>query len=76
MLEFKNQKNYKFSLAFWGDFDAYPYLKNRFKGYKWIEVELPVRTNLDYAKEMHKVEISELGISFEYDNQDPQRRPM
>jgi hypothetical protein len=65
-----------FSVTFWGDFDAYPFLKNRFKDYKWIETELPARTDLDYAEEIHKVEIPELGINFEYDNQDPLRRPM
>ncbi len=73
----RNTKKIKsFSLTFWGNFDAYPYLKNRFKNYKWIETELPIRTNLDYAEEIHRVEIPELGISFEYDNQDPIRRPM
>lgn len=72
----RNTKKIKsFSLTFWGNFDAYPYLKNRFKDYKWIETELPVRTDLDYAEEIHRVEIPELGITFEYDNQDPLRRP-
>jgi hypothetical protein len=73
----KHTKKIKsFSVTFWGHFDAYPYLKNRFKGYQWIETELPIRTNLDYAEEIHRVEIPELGISFDYDNQDPLRRPM
>ena len=57
-------------------FDAYAYLKKRFKDYKWIETELPIRTDLDYAEEIHRVEIPELGITFEYDNQDPLRRPL
>lgn len=64
------------SMPYWVDFDAYAYLKKRFKEYKWVETELPVRTHLDYAEEIHKVEIPELGITFEYDNQDPLRRPM
>lgn len=71
----KTKKIKSFSLNFWGNFDAYPYLKNRFKNYKWIETELPIRTDLDYAEEIHRVEIPELGITFEYDNQDPLRRP-
>jgi hypothetical protein len=72
----RNTKKIKsFSLTFWGNFDAYPYLKNRFKDYKWIEIELPIRSNLDYEEEIHRVEIPELGITFEYDNQDPLRRP-
>lgn len=72
----KTQKIYSFSLSYRGNFDAYVYFKKRFKDYKWIETELPIRTNLDYAEEIHKVEIPELGITFEYDNQDPLRRPM
>ncbi len=64
------------SMSYWVNFDAYAYLKKRFKGYKWIETELPPRTKLDYAEEIHKVEIPELGMTFEYDNQDPLRRPM
>jgi hypothetical protein len=52
------------------------HLEKRFKNYKWIETELPARTHLDYAEEIHKVEIPELGINFKYDNQDPLRRPM
>lgn len=72
----KNSRIYSAALFYWVDFDAYAFLKKRFKDYKWIEAELPIRTNLDYAEELHKVEIPELGISFEYDNQDPLRRPM
>lgn len=72
----QSQKVESFVLTYWVDFDAYAYLKKRFKNYKWIETELPIRTHLDYAEEIHKVEIPELGIHFEYDNQDPLRRPM
>lgn len=64
------------SMPYWVNYDAYAYLKKRFKDFKWIETELPPRTKLDYAEEIHKVEIPELGIKFEYDNQDPLRRPM
>jgi hypothetical protein len=72
----KTKEIYSIALTYWVDFDAYAFLKKRFKDYKWIETELPIRTDLDYAEELHKVEIPELGISFEYDNQDPLRRPM
>ncbi|MBA2404018.1 MAG: hypothetical protein H0V66_04535 [Bdellovibrionales bacterium] len=64
------------SMPYWVNFDAYAFLKKRFKEYEWIETEIPIRTHLDYAEEIHKVEIPELKISFEYDNQDPLRRPM
>ena len=63
------------SMSFWVDFDAYTFLKSRFKRYSWIETELPPR-KLHYAEEIRKVEIPEVGITFEYDNQDPLRRPM
>lgn len=57
-------------------FDAYAYLKKRFKDYNWIETALPLRTDLDYAEELYQVEIPELGMMFRYNNQDPLRRPM
>lgn len=69
------KKIYSISLNYGVNFDAYSQLKKRFKDYKWIETELPIRTDLDYAEEIHRVEIPELGITFEYDNQDPLRRP-
>lgn len=64
------------SMSFGVDYDAYTFLKKRFQSFSWIETELPAGKNLDYAEEIHKVEIPEVGISFEYDNQDPLRRPM
>ncbi len=72
----KSQKVESFVLTYWVNYDAYAYLKKRLKDYKWIETELPARTHLDYAEEIHKVEIPELKMTFEYDNQDPLRRPM
>lgn len=64
------------SLWFWQKgFDNYLFLKKRFKGYKWEEKELPPIQS-DYVNEPYEVKIPELGIEFEYDNQDPQRRPM
>ncbi len=63
------------SMPFWKDFDAYAFLKKRFKGYKWIETAIPSKSE-DVVEEKFKVEIPELGIKFEYDNQDPLRRPM
>lgn len=64
------------SFPFWVDYDAYAYLKKRFKNYKWVETELSSNRHLDYLEEVHRVEIPDLGITFEYDNQDPLRRPM
>ncbi len=63
-------------LYFWKkEFDNYTFLKDRFKDYKWVEVELPfVKT--DVENEPRKVTIPDLGITFEYDNQDPLRRPL
>lgn len=72
----QDQKITTIALAYLVKFDAYAYLKKRFKDYKWIETKLPPRTHLDYVEEIHKVDIPELGVTFEYDNQDPLRRPM
>lgn len=63
------------SMPYWVDFDAYAFLKKRFKNYKWIETEIPP-TASDVEEDKYKVELPELGITFEYDNQDPLRRPM
>lgn len=63
------------SMPYWVNFDAYNFLKKRFKDYKWIETELPA-TATDVEEDKYKVELPELGITFEYDNQDPLRRPM
>ena len=75
---FVNKKNLKITtivLAYLVQFDAYAYLKKRFKNYKWIETPIPSKA-VDVVEELYKVEIPELGISFQYDNQDPLRRPM
>lgn len=75
---FVNRKENKITtiaLAYLVKFDAYAYLKKRFKNYKWIETALPLRTHLDYAEELFKVEIPELGMTFQYNNQDPLRQP-
>jgi hypothetical protein len=63
------------SMPYWVDFDAYAFLKKRFKNYKWIETEI-ASTAIDVEEDKYKVELPELGITFEYDNQDPLRRPM
>lgn len=76
---FVNKKDNKITtiaLTYLVKFDSYAYLKKRFKNYKWIETALPLRTNLDYAEELYKVEMSELGMTFKYNNQDPLRQPM
>lgn len=75
---FVNKKNLKITtivLAYLVQFDAYAYLKKRFKNYKWIETPVPSKA-VDVVEELYKVDIPELGITFEYDNQDPLRRPM
>lgn len=72
----KNGKVIGTSMPYWVNYDAYAFLKKRFEGYKWIEVEVPSSSKLDYSEEIHRVEIPQLGITFEYDNQDPLRRPM
>jgi len=75
---FVNKKDNKITtiaLTYWGDFDTYAFLKKRFKGYRWIE--RPIKSKaVDVVEELYKVEIPELGITFEYNNQDPLRRPM
>jgi len=63
------------SMPYWVNFDAYNFLKKRFKNNKWIETEMPGTTS-DIEEDKYKVELPELGITFEYDNQDPLRRPM
>ena len=75
---FVNKKENKITaiaLTYLVKFDAYAYLKKRFKNYKWIETALPLRTHLDYAEELFKVEIPELGMTFQYNNEDPLRQP-
>ncbi|HXH31112.1 MAG TPA: hypothetical protein VNJ01_09900 [Bacteriovoracaceae bacterium] len=75
---FVNKKTNKITtiaLTYWVDFDAYAYLKKRFKDYKWIETSVESKA-VDVIEELYKVEIPELGITFQYDNQDPLRRPM
>jgi hypothetical protein len=75
---FVNKKENKITaiaLTYLVKFDAYAYLKKRFKNYKWIETALPLRTHLDYAEERFKVEIPELGMTFQYNNEDPLRQP-
>lgn len=63
------------SMPFWKDFDAYSFLKKRFKGHEWIETPITSKSE-DVVEEKFKVELPELGIRFVYDNQDPLRRPM
>ena len=71
----KSQKVRSFSLVYWVNFDAYSYLKKRFKSFKWIET--PVASKyIDVEEDKFQVKIPELGMSFEYDNQDPLRRPL
>ena len=62
-------------MPYWKDFDTYAFLKKRFSNYKWVETPIPSKS-VDVVEERYRVEIAELGIKFEYDNQDPLRRPM
>lgn len=63
------------ALNYWVDFDAYEQLKQRFKGYRWIETSVSSNA-VDVVEELKEVSLPEQGISFQYDNQDPLRRPM
>ncbi len=63
------------ALTFWVDFDAYAYLKQRFKSHHWIEKSVP-SSAIDVVEELYKVDIPQLGVSFQYNDQDPLRRPM
>jgi hypothetical protein len=63
------------ALTFWVDFDAYAYLKQRFKSHQWIEKSIPSNA-IDVVEELYKVDIPQLGVSFQYNDQDRLRRPM
>ena len=63
------------SLFYWENTDNYNFLKDKFKNYKWIETPIPSNSK-DVLEEKFKVEIPEVGLTFEYDNQDPLRRVM
>ena len=71
----KSQKITTIALTYWVGFDAYAYLKKRFGKYKWLETRVKSKA-VDVIEELYKVEIPELGMTFQYDNQDPLRRPM
>jgi len=63
------------ALAYLVKFDAYAFLKKRFKDYKWVETPVESKA-VDVIEELYRVDIPELGMTFQYDNQDPLRRPM
>lgn len=73
-IDLKTKKIIGSVLHFENEGDDYAYLKEKFKKYQWIETELPSPKGIDVAMEPRKVEIKNLGISFEFDNQDPYRR--
>ena len=54
---------------FWKSDDDYELLKKRFENYRWIETHIP--TSPHPLRELYKVEVPELGISFEYDKLAP-----
>lgn len=71
----KSQKITTIALTYLVSFDAYAYLKKRFKAYKWIETAVPSKA-VNVVEDLYKVDIPELGMTFQYDNEDPLRRPM
>ena len=71
----KRNEVFSVALTYWVNFDAYAFLKKRFKDFNWIEA--PIKsTAVDVVEERFKVQIPDLGMTFEYDNQDALRRPM
>jgi hypothetical protein len=71
----KNNKVFSLALTYWVNFDAYAFLKKRFKNFQWNEE--PIKSiAVDVVEERFKVQIPELEMTFEYNNQDPLRRPM
>lgn len=57
------------STLFWKSDDDYELLKKRFGNSRWIETYIP--TSPHPLRELYKVEIPELGMSFEYDKLAP-----
>lgn len=62
------------SLKFWKDFDVYVFLKKKFQNFKWEE-KLLDNNSSHVVQENYEVKIPQAGIKFQYDNQDPLRRP-
>lgn len=54
---------------FWKSDDDYELLKNRFGNYQWKETYIP--TTAHPLRELYKVEIPELGMTFEHDKLSP-----
>lgn len=54
---------------FWKSDDDYELLKKRFGNYRWEETYIPTSTHP--LRELYNVEISELGMTFEYDKLAP-----
>lgn len=57
------------STMFWKSDDDYELLKKRFGNYRWVEKYVP--TSPHPLRELYKVEIPELGMTFEYDKLAP-----
>ena len=70
-----NGKIVSYAIVFWAQIDGYEYMRERFKGHKWIETALPSKA-VHHPEDLNRVEIPDLGIIFDYDNQDPLRRPL
>jgi hypothetical protein len=54
---------------FWKSHDDYELLKKRFGNYQWKETYIP--TSAHPLRELYKVEIPQLGMSFEHDKLSP-----
>ncbi len=65
----KNKKVLSSSIFLWKSDDDYELLKKRFNQFKWIETFIPTKAHP--LQELYRVEIPELGISFEYDRLAP-----
>ena len=57
------------AIMFWKSDDDYELLKKRFGNYRWVETHIPASTHP--LRELYKVEVPELGMSFEYDKLAP-----
>jgi hypothetical protein len=74
-IDLKTNRITRIAVFFWKDFDNYTYLKKRFEKYEWVEKELKNKPG-DVLQEEYRVKISDLGMTFTYDNYAPKRKVM
>lgn len=65
----KNGEVISSATMFWKSDDDYELLKQRFGNYQWVETHIPTSTHP--LRELYKVEVPVLGMSFEYDKLAP-----